>query len=256
MVLGVCRRIVQNDHDAEDACQAAFLVLVRQAADIRNSEALGGWLQRVAYHIALKARANTSRWGAREVARDELCPSDTLTEVSWREAMAHSRRGVEPTAQQLPFADRALLSRRPDAGGSRPPARLEPGNAARSAGTRAPLFARATASPRGQSPGSPPGSCSGAECRLGGGAGDFGSRADQGRPTLCTGTTAGRGHLGPGRGPRGRSHSSHVGDQNEDRFDPGAYPGCPGCQCGHRVLSERIRRTREGSARGSRRRGR
>src|ERR1700677_1445309 len=44
MVLGVCRRALRHSQDAEDACQATFLVFARKAASIRKSAALGSWL--------------------------------------------------------------------------------------------------------------------------------------------------------------------------------------------------------------------
>src|SRR5437660_12250034 len=62
MVLGVCRRTLHNSHDAEDAFQATFLVLVRKASTIRPRELVGNWLYGVACRTAMKALAmNTKR---------------------------------------------------------------------------------------------------------------------------------------------------------------------------------------------------
>jgi RNA polymerase sigma factor (sigma-70 family) len=71
MVLNVCRRLLATAQDAEDAFQATFLVFVRKAHSIRRHEGVGGWLYRVAYRVALRARA-----GAAKRARHEQPGAD------------------------------------------------------------------------------------------------------------------------------------------------------------------------------------
>src|SRR6516164_7464724 len=66
MVLGVCRRVLANHHDAEDAFQATFLVLFRKAASILKQELVVGWLYSVAYLTAMKARALLQKRARRE----------------------------------------------------------------------------------------------------------------------------------------------------------------------------------------------
>jgi RNA polymerase sigma factor (sigma-70 family) len=66
MVWGVCCRVLGSGHDAEDAFQATFLVLVRKAGSIAQREKVANWLYGVAHQTALKARATTARRRARE----------------------------------------------------------------------------------------------------------------------------------------------------------------------------------------------
>jgi RNA polymerase sigma factor (sigma-70 family) len=56
MVLGLCRSLVRDQHEAEDAFQATFLVLVRKAASIERRDSLGPWLHGVAAKVARRAR--------------------------------------------------------------------------------------------------------------------------------------------------------------------------------------------------------
>jgi RNA polymerase sigma factor (sigma-70 family) len=66
MVWGVCRRVLDNHHDAEDAFQATFLVFVRKAASVRSPERFGNWLYGVAHQAARKARQAAAKRHARE----------------------------------------------------------------------------------------------------------------------------------------------------------------------------------------------
>src|SRR5438067_1686312 len=61
LVRGVCRQVLRDAHEADDAFQATFLVLARKARSIRQGQCLAAWLYRVAYHIAVQAVAALAR---------------------------------------------------------------------------------------------------------------------------------------------------------------------------------------------------
>jgi RNA polymerase sigma factor (sigma-70 family) len=83
MVWGVCRRVLANYHDAEDAFQVTFLVLVRKAASIAAPELLANWLHGVAHQTALKARATTAKRKSREKQVTEMPEPAASQENLW-----------------------------------------------------------------------------------------------------------------------------------------------------------------------------
>ena len=85
MVLSVCRRLLGDDHDAEDAFQATFLVLARKAGVIGKPDLLAGWLYRVATRTAAKARVQAARRRFHE-SRAAVAPvADPLPDASRRD---------------------------------------------------------------------------------------------------------------------------------------------------------------------------
>jgi RNA polymerase sigma factor (sigma-70 family) len=88
MVLGVCRRVLRQEQDAEDAFQAAFLALARKAPSISKRDSVGSWLYQVAYHVAMKARERTTNRQQRERLAAAREAADPLAEISGRELLA------------------------------------------------------------------------------------------------------------------------------------------------------------------------
>jgi RNA polymerase sigma factor (sigma-70 family) len=89
MVLGVCRQLLRDPNDVDDAFQATFLVLVRKAGSLRQQELLGNWLYGVAYRVALRGRFGRGRakcqadWHVedQDLGDDSRCErSETLAE--------------------------------------------------------------------------------------------------------------------------------------------------------------------------------
>ncbi|OJW08504.1 MAG: hypothetical protein BGO49_12490 [Planctomycetales bacterium 71-10] len=107
-VLGTCRGILRDDHDAEDAFQATFLVLARRAATVRDRDRLAPWLARTARRIALRARKASARRRALEGAALDFevgsaqAPGAAL-------AAAEAAALVRAEVDRLPESDRTLL---------------------------------------------------------------------------------------------------------------------------------------------------
>ena len=66
MVLRVCRGVLNDEHDAQDAFQATFLVLVRKAGSVRNRASVASWLYGVAHRVSSRARVEAARRRAHE----------------------------------------------------------------------------------------------------------------------------------------------------------------------------------------------
>jgi RNA polymerase sigma factor (sigma-70 family) len=102
MVLGVCRRVLHNPHDAEDAFQATFLVLVRKASSLRSPGRLGNWLYGVAYRTALHARQAAVKRRVKEAA---MATRTEATQDTWAELLPILDRELE----RLPEKYRAAV---------------------------------------------------------------------------------------------------------------------------------------------------
>ncbi len=120
MLLGLCRRVLGHADDAEDACQATFLVLARKAASLHQAASrrrrliLGGWLHGVAYRIAVNLRRQRARRLRRERMTRERMPTPRMTpppsrdtdgDVTWREL----RTVLDEELQRLPARYRQPL---------------------------------------------------------------------------------------------------------------------------------------------------
>ena len=105
LVLGVCRRLLRDPNDADDAFQATFLVLARKAASISNRESVSGWLYQVAHNTALKARISAAARRRRERRVGARPPADVLDEVTGRELLAV----LDEELQRLPERLRSPL---------------------------------------------------------------------------------------------------------------------------------------------------
>jgi RNA polymerase sigma-70 factor (ECF subfamily) len=103
MVWGVCRRVLRNAHDAEDAYQATFLVLARKARSLGKPESLGSWLYGVAYRTALSAKAEAARRRMPQGLIVARAADDPLQELIGHEL----RLVLDEEVQRLPSRYRA-----------------------------------------------------------------------------------------------------------------------------------------------------
>ena len=85
MVLGVCRRLLADTHEADDAFQATFLIFLQKARSLRDPASLGNWLYGVAYRVARRARTVAARWRAREREVPEMAAVDSSPDATWDE---------------------------------------------------------------------------------------------------------------------------------------------------------------------------
>lgn len=76
MIARTCRRVLGNAADADDASQATFVVLIRQARALADRPCVGNYLYGVAYHTALKAKAMAARRRAKEANAKRVAPRE------------------------------------------------------------------------------------------------------------------------------------------------------------------------------------
>jgi RNA polymerase sigma factor (sigma-70 family) len=105
MVLRVCRRTLGHAHDADDAFQATFLVLARQAGSIRKLESLASWLHGVAHRMATHAKRAAARRRGHESCASPIPPPDPALNAAWQEIQALLDEEIDglPEALRAPF---------------------------------------------------------------------------------------------------------------------------------------------------------
>ena len=101
VVSTVCRQLLGNRHDAEDAYQATFLVLVRNAAKIRKPQSLSSWLYGVASRVSVRIRqkrARSERDGTEEIA---MTTADALSELAHKEQASVTHEAITALPETL-----------------------------------------------------------------------------------------------------------------------------------------------------------
>ena len=205
MVLGVCRRVLKNPHDADDAFQATFLILVRRGDSVRPRGRVGAWLHGVAYRTALEARRAAAK---RRLKEAKAAPRIEAPVDVWEEL----RPALDRELARLPAKYRVPLLACDLEGKTRKEAAAQLGWPE---GTVASRLSRARAAgPADDAPRHDPPRRGGAR-----GEGTAGVRAaragafhHQSRHEY-----GGRGRFGPGRRPDTGSHESRAAYEIEDR---------------------------------------
>jgi RNA polymerase sigma factor (sigma-70 family) len=105
MVLEVCLRVLQDAHEAEDACQATFLVLARKAGSLGRPELLANWLYGVAYRAARKTQRQAIRYRAHAKKGAAMQATDLTAEVIWKDV----RPVIDEELDRLPDKFRAVV---------------------------------------------------------------------------------------------------------------------------------------------------
>jgi RNA polymerase sigma factor (sigma-70 family) len=103
LVFRVCRRVLHQPQDTEDAFQATFLILARKAASIGRGESLAAWLHGVARRVSLRAKRDAERRRLRESQAPTASPTDPAWLAAWQEVQAL----LDDEIQRLPAAYRA-----------------------------------------------------------------------------------------------------------------------------------------------------
>jgi RNA polymerase sigma factor (sigma-70 family) len=105
MVLGVCHRALRHAQDAEDACQATFLVFARKAGSIRKTAALGSWLHGIACRICANLKRQQARRQKRERQAAKPSTQPDAGSANWRDVQTI----LDEEVQQLPERYRTPL---------------------------------------------------------------------------------------------------------------------------------------------------
>jgi RNA polymerase sigma factor (sigma-70 family) len=109
-VFGVCQRVLGDFHAAQDASQATFVILARKAGMLDRNSPLGGWLYRVAYHLALRSRAVAARQRTVDSEAGEATVAQDVTDSAVELEQREIQQVVREELQSLPEKYRTPLT--------------------------------------------------------------------------------------------------------------------------------------------------